>query len=84
MKKKLIDLYLMYWNEFLTVGAFADYINATGLYSKDELLEDKKVFRYGYKMDWKENITTGLSKELSSRDYLDEDGFNKFFQVIKN
>jgi hypothetical protein len=47
-------------------------------------LEDKKVFRYGYKMDWKENITTGLSKELSSRDYLDEDGFNKFFQVIKN
>ena len=54
-------------------------------------LEDKKVFHYGYKMDWKENITTGLSKELSkysnhlsNRDYLEEDDFNKFFQVIKN
>ena len=54
-------------------------------------LEDKKVFHYGYKMDWKENITTGFSKELSkyhnhlnNRDYLEEDDFNKFFQVIKN
>jgi len=45
MKKKLIDLYLMYWTEFLTVGAFADYINFNGLYSKDEILEDKKVLR---------------------------------------
>ena len=45
MKKKLIDLYLMYWTEFLTIGAFADYVNATGVYSKDELLEDKKVLR---------------------------------------
>ena len=45
MKKKLIDLYLMYWNEFLTVVAFADYINANGLYNPNEYLEDKKVLR---------------------------------------
>ena len=44
MKKKLIDLYLMYWTEFLTVGAFADYINATGVYS-NKFVEDKKVLR---------------------------------------
>ena len=54
-------------------------------------LQNKSVFRLGYKMDLKENITTGFGEELSkyhhhlsNRDFLDESDFNKFFQVIKN
>jgi hypothetical protein len=45
MKKKLIDLYLLYWREFLTIEGFSDYINANGLYNPNEYLSDKKVLR---------------------------------------
>tara|TARA_Y100001972_G_scaffold116002_1_gene153349 strand:+ start:1320 stop:1499 length:180 start_codon:yes stop_codon:yes gene_type:complete len=45
MRKKLIKLYLLYWSEFITIGAFADYINANGLYDSNKYLDDKKVLR---------------------------------------
>ncbi len=45
MKELLKRLYLIYWNEFITVEAFADYINAEGLYSKYNYVSDEKALR---------------------------------------
>ena len=44
MKNLLKKLYLMYWNEFITVNAFQDYINANQLYSNN-FVDSKKVLR---------------------------------------
>ena len=45
MRKKLKELYLLYWTEFITIEGFQDYINATGLYSPGIWVDDKKVLR---------------------------------------
>ena len=44
MKELLKRLYLIYWNEFITISAFQDYINTNALYSND-YVDNKKVLR---------------------------------------
>ncbi len=42
--KQLIELYLMYWNEFLTVDAFAQYIQVSNLDALRIIRNGRKVF----------------------------------------
>ena len=44
MRNKLKELYLLWWVDFLTVDAFASYINASGLYY-NKYISNKKAER---------------------------------------
>lgn len=44
MKKKLITLYLSWWNEFLTVDGFAQYYSLTYEKAERVILLGRKVY----------------------------------------
>ena len=44
MKNKLIELYLMYWNNFLTVDAFAQYIQVSNANALRIIFLGRKLF----------------------------------------
>ena len=58
MKKLLKELYIMYWNEFITIEAFADYINANALYSTEYVTDEKalRIIRLGRRINNKRGL----------------------------
>jgi len=58
MKKLLKELYIMYWSEFITIEAFADYINANALYSTEYVTDEKalRIIRLGRRINNKRGL----------------------------
>ena len=52
MRKKLKELYLLWWWDFLTIEGFTSHINAKGLYYNQHLSHKKaeKIINLGRKL----------------------------------